>query len=76
MAVPLKHLSNFWRSLEMLLVNCKVEFSLIQVENCVLSGRENIDDTGAVANAGTAAAFEITGAKPMFLLLLYQQKTV
>ena len=27
-AVPLKYLSNFWRSLEMLLINCKVEFSL------------------------------------------------
>ena len=27
-AVPLKYLSNFWRSLEMLLINCKVELSL------------------------------------------------
>ena len=27
-AVPLKYLSNFWRSLEMPLINCKVEFSL------------------------------------------------
>ena len=27
-AVPLKHLSNFWRSLEMPLINCKVELSL------------------------------------------------
>ena len=26
--VPLKYLSNFWRSLEMPLVNCKVELSL------------------------------------------------
>ena len=26
--VPLKHLSNFWRSLEMPLINCKVELSL------------------------------------------------
>ena len=24
-AVPLKYLSNFWRSLEILLINCKVE---------------------------------------------------
>ena len=28
-AVPLKYLSNFWRSLEMPLINCKVELSLI-----------------------------------------------
>ena len=27
-AVPLKYLSNFWRSLEMQLINCKVELSL------------------------------------------------
>ena len=27
-AVPLKYLSNFWRSLEMPLINCKVEISL------------------------------------------------
>ena len=27
-AVPLKYLSNFWRSLEMLLINCKVGLSL------------------------------------------------
>ena len=26
-AVPLKYVSNFWRSLEMLLINCKIEFS-------------------------------------------------
>ena len=27
-AVPVKYLSNFWRSLEMPLINCKVELSL------------------------------------------------
>ena len=27
-AAPLKYLSNFWRSLEMPLINCKVELSL------------------------------------------------
>ena len=27
-AVPLKYLGNFWRSLEMPLINCKVELSL------------------------------------------------
>ena len=34
--VPLKYLSNFWRSLEMPLINCKVELSLKWIENCVL----------------------------------------
>ena len=62
-AVPLKHLSNFWRSLEMPLINCKIELSLGWIENCVLTGGENINNTGAVADAGTAATFKITDAK-------------
>ena len=36
-AVPLKYLSNFWRSLEMPLINCEVELSLMWYENCILS---------------------------------------
>ena len=40
-AVPLKYLSNFWRSLEMLLINCKVELSLNRIENCVLTTAAN-----------------------------------
>ena len=33
-AVSLKYLSKFWRSLEMLLINCKVELSLSWDPNC------------------------------------------
>ena len=36
-AAPLKYLSNFWRSLEMALIKCKVELSLTWYPNCVLS---------------------------------------
>ena len=50
-AVPLKYLSNLWRSLEMPLINCKVEFSLKWKEEGILS------------NSGTAATFKITNAK-------------
>ena len=50
--VPLKHLSNFWRSLEMSLINCKVELSLTWNPNCVLSN--------LVGNS----TFTITNAKP------------
>ena len=49
--VPLKYLSNFWRSLEMPLIKCKVELWLKWYENCTLS------------SAGTAAAFTITDTK-------------
>ena len=48
--VPLKYLSNFWISLEILLINCKVELSLNWIERCVLT----------VANTAT---FKITDAK-------------
>ena len=50
-AVPLKYLSNFWRSLEMPLTDCKIKFSLGWYEECILS------------SAGTAATFTITDAK-------------
>ena len=51
--MPLKYLSNFWRPLEIPLINCKVELSLTWIENCVLSGGENINNAGVVANTGT-----------------------
>ena len=34
--VPLKHLSNFWRSLNIPLINCEVESVLTWFKNCVL----------------------------------------
>ena len=49
-AVPLKYLSNFGRSLEMPLINCKVELSLKWYEKCLLT-------------AATTATFKITDAK-------------
>ena len=36
-AVPLKYLSNFWRSLEMLLINCKIHLEFSWNKNCVMS---------------------------------------
>ena len=49
-AVPLKYLSNFWRSLEMPLTNFKVELSLKWYETCLIT-------------AATTATFEITDVK-------------
>ena len=37
MAVPLKHLSNFWKSLEMPLINCKIDLELNWGKNYVIS---------------------------------------
>ena len=49
--LPLKYLSNFWRSLEMPLINCKVYLELNWIEDCILS------------SAGDSAKFAITDAK-------------
>ena len=35
--VPLRYLSNFWRSLEMPLINCKIQLELNWNKNCVMS---------------------------------------
>ena len=35
--IPLKHLSNFWRSLDILLINCEVELILTWSKNCALA---------------------------------------
>ena len=59
--VPQIQLSNFWSSLEILLINCKVDLLLKWIENCVLTAAA----IGANANATGAdsATFKITDAK-------------
>ena len=58
-AVPLKYLSNFWRLLEMSLINWKVEVSFKWIENCVLTTAT----IGANATGADSATLKITGAK-------------
>ena len=41
--VPLKHLSNFWRSLNILLINCEEELILTWFKNCVLINKSTGD---------------------------------
>ena len=62
-AVPLKYLSNFWKSLEIPLINCKVELSLNWIERCLLS----------VANT---QFLKYLMQNFMYRLLLCQQKTM
>ena len=52
-AVPLKYLSNFFRSIEMPLINCKIHLELNWTKNCVIT-------TGNNANKTT---FQITSTK-------------
>ena len=35
--VKLKYLSNFWRSLDLLLINCEIELDLRWTKNCVMT---------------------------------------
>ena len=57
-AVPLKYLSNFWRSLEMPLINCKVKLSLRWIENFVLTTAPI--DADANVTGADSATFKIT----------------
>ena len=50
-AVSLKYLSNFWRTLEMPLINCDINFILTWSEDCVIS------------SATGATKFKITDTK-------------
>ena len=52
--VPLKYLSNFWKTLEMLLSNCEINLDLNWSNNCVIVAT-------VVANQG--ATFSITDTK-------------
>ena len=52
--VPLKYLSNFWRTLEMPLINCEINLILTWSTNCVIVSTN-------VANQNVT--FEITDTK-------------
>ena len=43
-AVSLKYLSSFWRSLEMPLINCKINLKLKSTKYCVFSANDNDND--------------------------------
>ena len=61
--IPLKHLSNVWRSLNIPLINCEVELILTWSKNCVLADMTaNALASPAIVPA-TKLNFEITGTK-------------
>ena len=55
LVVPLKYISNFFRSLEMSLVNCKIDLELTWHKDCIISS--------ANAAAGQVVSFMITNTK-------------
>ena len=60
--VPLKYLSNFWRSLEMPLINWKIQLELNWIEGCILS------------SSGDSERLEITDAKLHFPIVTLSTK--
>ena len=63
--ILLKHLSNFWRSLNIPLINCEVELILTWSKNCVLADmtvRAAQGDNPAIA-APLGLEFQITDTK-------------
>ena len=63
---PLKYLGNFWRSLDIPLINCKITLILSWYKECVLVGRAFRGPPAAAAiriNFPTDAKFEITDCK-------------
>ena len=69
--VPLKHLSNFWRTLDMLLINLEINLILTWSENCVLTNKATRDAVPAQGgnpavskiNNQTDATFKIEDTK-------------
>ena len=62
-AIPLKYLGNFWRSLDIPLINCEITLILSWYKECVLVGRAHRGPPAAVINSPTDAKFEITDCK-------------
>ena len=66
--VPLKYLSNFWRIVDIQLINCEVSLILTWSQNCVLTSRTyreanpHPDPAVAGINNPTNATFKIKGA--------------
>ena len=67
--VPLKYLSNSWRTLDIPLINCEVSLTLIWSENCVLTSKAKRDADShadlpvAGINNATSASFKTKDTK-------------
>ena len=67
LAIPLKHLGNFWRALNIPLISCEVSLELKWDKNCVITTleRREVDAGRPVVrdNAPTGATLSITDCK-------------
>ena len=74
--IPLKHLSNFWRNLNIPLINCEVELILTWFKICVLIKRDADYDEPIDRKIDNPenAIFQITDTK--LYVLVYQKKII
>ena len=57
--IPLKHLSNFWRALNIPLINCEVKLIITWSKNCVLADMTVNADVDPAIVAPSGATFKI-----------------
>ena len=80
---PLKHLSNFWRIVNIPLINCEVELILTWFKNCVLIDKLTRDadydepiDRKTTEKLQKMQYFKLQIQNYMFQLLVYQKKMI
>ena len=63
--IPIKHLNNFWKTLDIPLINCEVELILTWSKNCALVDmtRRNAQGNNPAIVAPTGLEFQITDTK-------------
>ena len=67
--MSLKHLSNFWRTLDIPLINCEINLILTRSENCVITSKAtrdanpDADPAVVTVNNPTNATLKITDTK-------------
>ena len=76
--VPLRHPSNFWRTLDIPLINWEVFLTLAGSANGVLTSKPTRDTNPAVASVNNpiSETFKITDTKFMSQLSFYQLKKI
>ena len=82
-AVPLKHLGNFWNSLNIPLINCEVSLALSWSANCVITSMENRliraaqgGNPAVYGDSPESATFKIKDTKLYVPVLLCQLKMI
>ena len=75
-AVLLKYISNFWRLLEMLLINCKAELKIEWRNHCVLFAKGNDNDDPNFNNNNIFIIKDIRWYVPVVTILVEDNQSL